>query len=44
MMRSEPVLVTGTTGYMGGRLVPQLLASGYRVRIVGRSLNNDWLS
>jgi uncharacterized protein YbjT (DUF2867 family) len=39
MMRSEPVLVTGATGYVGGRLVPQLLASGYRVRVVGRSLN-----
>ena len=37
-MRSEPVLVTGSTGYVGGRLVPQLLASGYRVRAVGRSL------
>lgn len=38
-MRSEPVLVTGATGYVGGRLVPQLLASGYRVRVAGRSLN-----
>lgn len=37
-MRSEPVLVTGATGYVGGRLVPQLLVSGYRVRVVGRSL------
>jgi uncharacterized protein YbjT (DUF2867 family) len=37
-MRSEPVLVTGATGYVGGRLVPQLLESGYRVRVVGRSL------
>ena len=37
-MRSEPVLVTGATGYVGGRLVPQLLDSGYRVRVVGRSL------
>jgi len=24
MIRSEPVLVTGATGYVGGRLVPQL--------------------
>jgi uncharacterized protein YbjT (DUF2867 family)/uncharacterized protein YndB with AHSA1/START domain len=38
-MRSEPVLVTGSTGYVGGRLVPQLLSSGYRVRVLGRSLN-----
>ena len=39
MMYPEPILVTGATGYVGGRLVPQLLASGYRVRVVGRSLN-----
>jgi uncharacterized protein YbjT (DUF2867 family) len=37
--RPEPVLVTGATGYVGGRLVPQLLAAGYRVRVVGRSLS-----
>ena len=37
-MRSEPVLVTGATGYVGGRLIPQLLAAGYRVRALGRSL------
>jgi uncharacterized protein YbjT (DUF2867 family) len=37
-MRREPVLVTGSTGYVGGRLVPQLLSSGHRVRVVGRSL------
>jgi uncharacterized protein YbjT (DUF2867 family) len=37
-MQSEPVLVTGATGYVGGRLVPQLLDSGYRVRVVGGSL------
>jgi len=37
-MRSQPVLVTGGTGYVGGRLVPYLLSSGYRVRVMGRSL------
>ena len=37
-MKSKPVLVTGSTGYVGGRLIPQLLASGYRVRALGRSL------
>jgi uncharacterized protein YbjT (DUF2867 family) len=34
----RPVLVTGATGYVGGRLVPLLLESGYRVRVMGRSL------
>jgi uncharacterized protein YbjT (DUF2867 family) len=30
------VLVTGATGYIGGRLVPELHARGYRVRIMVR--------
>ena len=30
------VLVTGATGYVGGRLVPRLLESGYRVRCLVR--------
>ena len=29
--------VTGVTGYVGGRLVPELLAAGYRVRAVARN-------
>jgi len=29
--------VTGATGYVGGRLVPRLLAEGYRVRCLARS-------
>ncbi len=30
------VLVTGATGYVGGRLVPELLARGYQVRVLVR--------
>jgi uncharacterized protein YbjT (DUF2867 family) len=29
-------LVTGVTGYIGGRLVPELLAAGFRVRVLAR--------
>ncbi|MEI7902206.1 MAG: SDR family oxidoreductase [bacterium] len=32
-----PVLVTGGTGYIGGRLVLELLTRGYRVRVMVRS-------
>ena len=31
------VLVTGATGYVGGRLAPELLARGYRVRVLVRA-------
>jgi len=31
------VLVLGATGYIGGRLVPRLLAGGYQVRVLSRS-------
>ena len=34
--RHRPILVTGSTGYIGGRLVPRLLEMGYRVRCLVR--------
>ncbi len=44
--RAPLVLVTGVTGYIGGRLVPELLASGYRVRALAREArrltNRPW--
>ncbi|GAB3268202.1 SDR family oxidoreductase [Arthrobacter pigmenti] len=33
----DVVLVTGATGYIGGRLVPRLLDAGHRVRVLVRS-------
>jgi uncharacterized protein YbjT (DUF2867 family) len=33
----QTCLVTGATGYIGGRLVPELLAAGHRVRVMSRS-------
>ena len=33
------VLVTGATGYIGGRLVPLLLAQGHSVRVLVRDSN-----
>jgi uncharacterized protein YbjT (DUF2867 family) len=43
---SKPVLVTGATGYVGGRLVPRLLEEGYKVRVLvrdpGRLAGRSW--
>ena len=32
----QNILVTGATGYVGGRLVPQILEAGYQVRVLAR--------
>lgn len=37
-MSEKTILVTGATGYVGGRLISKLLQSGYRVRTMGRSI------
>jgi uncharacterized protein YbjT (DUF2867 family) len=46
-MENGQVLITGATGYIGGRLVPRLLAAGYRVRVLARDpqrlQGRDWL-
>jgi len=34
---ARTVLVTGATGYIGGRLVPRLLDAGHRVKVLVRS-------
>ncbi|HUV65324.1 MAG TPA: SDR family oxidoreductase [Sedimentisphaerales bacterium] len=43
--RAQPelgrILVTGATGYVGGRLVPELLARGYRVRVMVRAASDE---
>lgn len=41
-------LVTGATGYIGGRLILQLLEAGYRVRVLARNpqrlRNHTWIN
>jgi uncharacterized protein YbjT (DUF2867 family) len=36
-MADKPILVTGGTGYVGGRLIPRLLEAGHTVRAMARS-------
>lgn len=38
-MDTRPVLVLGSTGYVGGRLVPLLLERGFTVRAAGRRVD-----
>lgn len=35
-MSKQTALVTGATGYIGGRLVPRLIAAGFAVRVLAR--------
>ena len=48
MLKDRPILVTGATGYIGGRLVPRLLELGYCVRCLVRGPNRlqgrSWLN
>jgi len=48
MTAAKLILVSGATGYVGGRLVPWLLAAGYRVRCLvrdpARLQGRTWLS
>lgn len=37
MTKTKPILVTGATGYVGGRLIPALLDADYRVRAMARN-------
>ena len=37
------ILVTGASGYIGGRLIPELLARGYQVRVMVRAESPDIL-
>lgn len=39
MKKQLRCLVTGVTGYIGGRLVPELLNKGYHVRVLSRDTN-----
>jgi len=38
-VKPRTALVTGATGYIGGRLVPELLAAGFEVRVLARDAN-----
>ena len=48
MKDSKLLLVTGATGYVGGRLIPRLLDSGYQVRVFVRDAQRlqgrSWLN
>jgi uncharacterized protein YbjT (DUF2867 family) len=37
------ILVTGGAGYIGGRLVPELIERGYRVRVMVRKYSDEYI-
>ncbi len=48
MPEQKPILVTGPTGYIGGRLIPRLLEVGHPVRVLARDVSRlqgrPWLN
>ncbi len=46
VVEPRTILVTGATGYIGGRLVPRLIGKGHQVRVLVRSrtraLSREW--
>ncbi|MCF8379580.1 MAG: SDR family oxidoreductase [Bacteroidales bacterium] len=42
-LKEDPlILVTGASGYIGGRLVPELIARGYKVRVMVRKKSPEF--
>ena len=41
-LKNHKVLVTGATGYIGGELIPELVARGYHVKAMVRSMQSDY--
>ena len=41
-LKNHKVLVTGATGYIGGELIPELVARGYDVKIMVRSMRPEY--
>ena len=44
LSQTGTILVSGASGYIGGRLVPELLARGYKVRIMVRRTTSKYTS